>query len=124
MTIYKRNWNNVTLHARGIVFDTETGKVLARPFDKFFNYEELVDVDTGKLKQIAELVRQYLGFDNLYCNYLNRKFTVTDKIDGSLGIMFYTGTEWLVKTSGAFDSDRLSGQMTGVSFRTILTLMY
>lgn len=25
-TIYKRNWNNVTLHARGIVFDTETGK--------------------------------------------------------------------------------------------------
>lgn len=25
-TIYKRNWNNVTLHARSIVFDTETGK--------------------------------------------------------------------------------------------------
>lgn len=106
MTIYKRNWNNVTLHARGIVFDRNTGKVLARPFDKFFNYEELVDKDTGKLKPTAEVVKQYLGFDNLYNDYRHQKFTVTEKIDGSLGILFYTGSCWVVKTSGAFDSDQ------------------
>lgn len=106
MTVYKRNWNNVTLHARGIVFDSNTGKVLARPFDKFFNLEELVDIDSGKLKQTAEVVKKYLGFDNLYNDYKHQKFTVTDKIDGSLGIMFFTGQEWLVKTSGAFDSDQ------------------
>lgn len=106
MTIYKRNWNNVTLRARGIVFDRDSGKVLARPFDKFFNYEELVDADTGKLKHTAEVVRTYLGFDNLYCDYRHQKFTVTDKIDGSLGIMFYTGKRWIVKTGGAFDSDQ------------------
>lgn len=106
MTVYKRNWNNVTLHARGIVFDRNTGKVLARPFDKFFNYEELVDKNTGNLKQTAEVVKQYLGYDNLYTDYRHQKFTVTEKIDGSLGILFYTGSCWIVKTSGAFDSDQ------------------
>lgn len=106
MTVYKHNWNNVTLHARGIVFDRNSGKVLARPFDKFFNYEELVDKNTGKLKQTAETVKKYLGFDNLYNDYRHQKFIVTDKIDGSLGILFYTGSCWAVKTSGAFDSDQ------------------
>lgn len=106
MTIYKRDWNNVTLRARGITFDSITGKVLARPFDKFFNLEELVNLDTGEYKQTAEVVKKYLGFDNLYNDYIHQKFTVTDKIDGSLGILFYTGQEWLVKTSGAFDSEQ------------------
>lgn len=106
MTIYKHNWNNVTLRARGIVFDRNTGKVLAKPFDKFFNYEELVDKDTGNLTQTAEVVKKYLGFDNLYDDYRHQKFTVTEKIDGSLGILFYAGNYWVVKTGGAFDSDQ------------------
>lgn len=106
MTIYKRDWNNVTLRARGITFDSITGKVLARPFDKFFNLEELVDLDTGEYKQTAEVVKKYLGFDNLYNDYKHQKFTVTNKLDGSLGILFYTGQKWLVKTGGAFVSEQ------------------
>lgn len=105
-TVYSENWDNVSLHARGIVFDYETGKVLARPFDKFFNFSEMVNLETGELKPIAGYVKNHLGFDNLYNDYRNQKFRVMDKLDGSLGIMFWTGVDWYVKTAGSFESDQ------------------
>ena len=105
-TVYSEDWDNVSLHARGIVFEYETGKVLARPFDKFFNLGEMIDVETGELKAIAEYVKEHLGFDNLSGDYKHQKFRVMDKLDGSLGIMFWTGHKWLVKTAGSFESDQ------------------
>lgn len=105
-TVYSEDWDNVSLHARGIVFEYETGKVLARPFDKFFNLGEMIDIETGMLKSIAGYVKAHLGFDNLSGNYKHQKFRVMDKLDGSLGIMFWTGHKWLVKTAGSFESDQ------------------
>jgi len=105
-TVYSEDWDNVSLHARGIVFEYETGKVLARPFDKFFNLGEMIDVETGELKAISEYVKEHLGFDNLSGDYKHQKFRVMDKLDGSLGIMFWTGHKWLVKTAGSFESDQ------------------
>lgn len=104
-TVYSEDWDNVSLHARGIVFDYETSKVLARPFDKFFNLGEMID-ENGNLKPIAGYVKQHLGFDNLSGDYKHQKFRVMDKLDGSLGIMFWTGVKWLVKTAGSFTSDQ------------------
>lgn len=37
---YARRWNEVTTQCRGLIYDTETHEVLARPFPKFFNYDE------------------------------------------------------------------------------------
>ena len=105
-TVYSEDWDNVSLHARGIVFDYATGEVFARPFDKFFNLGEMIDTDTGELKPIAGYVKQYLGFDNLSGDYKHQKFRVMDKLDGSLGIMFWTGVDWYVKTAGSFESDQ------------------
>lgn len=105
-TVYSEDWDNVSLHARGIVFDKDSGKVLARPFDKFFNLGEMIDVETGELKPIAGYVKNHLGFDNLYGDYKHQKFRVMDKLDGSLGIAFWTGTDWFVKTAGSFESDQ------------------
>ena len=105
-TVYTEDWDNVSLHARGIVFEYETGKLLARPFDKFFNLGEMLDSETGDLTSIAEDVREHLGFDNLSGDYKHQKFRVMDKLDGSLGIMFWTGHKWLVKTAGSFESDQ------------------
>ena len=105
-TVYSEDWDNVSLHARGIVFDYATGKVLARPFDKFFNLGEMIDTETGVLKPIACYVKQHLGFDNLSGDYKHQKFRVMDKLDGSLGIAFWTGTDWYVKTAGSFESDQ------------------
>ena len=105
-TVYSEDWDNVSLHARGIVFDYATGEVLARPFDKFFNLGEMIDVETGELKPIAGYVKQHLGFDNLSGDYKHQKFRVMDKLDGSLGIAFWTGVDWYVKTAGSFESDQ------------------
>src|SRR5574344_1582502 len=105
-TVYSEDWDNVSLHARGIVFEYETGKVLARPFDKFFNLGEMINVETGELKPIAGYVKQHLGFDNLSGDYKHQKFRVMDKLDGSLGIAFWTGVDWYVKTAGSFESDQ------------------
>ena len=105
-TVYSEDWDNVSLHARGIVFDYATGEVLARPFDKFFNLGEMIDTETGVLKPIAGCVKQHLGFDNLSGDYKHQKFRVMDKLDGSLGIAFWTGTDWYVKTAGSFESDQ------------------
>lgn len=38
--VISQTWNDVTMNCRGLVIDTETGEVLARPFGKFFNYSE------------------------------------------------------------------------------------
>lgn len=105
-TVYSEDWDNVSLHARGIVFDYATGEVLARPFDKFFNLGEMIDTETGELKPIAGYVKQHLGFDNLSGDYKHQKFRVMDKLDGSLGIAFWTGVDWYVKTAGSFESDQ------------------
>ena len=88
-TVYSEDWDNVSLHARGIVFDYATGEVLARPFDKFFNLGEMIDTETGELKPIAGYVKQHLGFDNLSGDYKHQKFRVMDKLDGSLGIAYF-----------------------------------
>jgi RNA ligase len=37
---YEKKWDEITLSCRGLVTDND-GNVVARPFSKFFNYEEL-----------------------------------------------------------------------------------
>ena len=39
-TQFKYDWDEVTMAARGIIFNEETGELVARPFAKFFNYNE------------------------------------------------------------------------------------
>ena len=62
---YDRLWDDVTLNCRGLVLDDE-GNVIAKPFPKFFNMEELSDSEIPK-----------------------EAFEVFEKMDGSLGIFFY-----------------------------------
>jgi RNA ligase len=66
---YDRLWDKVTLNCRGLVLDNE-GNVIAKPFPKFFNMEELSDSEIPK-----------------------EAFEVFEKMDGSLGIFFYYETE-------------------------------
>lgn len=67
--------------ARGIVLERDTWDVVARPFDRFFNFGE--DPETTK------------SFDWKY-------FTTTEKVDGSLIIVYYYNGEWHANTSGSF----------------------
>jgi RNA ligase len=62
---YNKEWDDITLNCRGLVLDNE-GNVIAKPFPKFFNYEE----------HTADEIP-------------NENFEVYEKMDGSLGIFFY-----------------------------------
>jgi len=62
---YNSQWDDITLNCRGLVLDNE-GNVVAKPFPKFFNMEELLDTGIP-----------------------NESFEVFEKMDGSLGIFFY-----------------------------------
>ena len=83
---YDRIWDPVTRAARGIIFNKKTGELISRVFEKFFNLNE--DESTR--------------IENLP----NEKFTVTDKKDGSLGILFSYEKEWYIATKGSFKSEQ------------------
>ena len=79
-TQYEGKWDEVTLACRGLVTDDE-GNIVARPFKKFFNIEE------AKHKPTSE-------------------FEVFEKMDGSLGILFRYGMEWIFASRGSFTSEQ------------------
>lgn len=91
-TVWERKWNAVTTKCRGLIYDYYTMEIIARPFEKFFNYEE---VEAGLVD----------GFD--LSSMMNHQVRVSDKLDGSLGIL-YPGTEgrYAVATRGSFTSDQ------------------
>jgi RNA ligase len=79
---YDKLWDEVTLDCRGLVLDNE-GNVIAKPFPKFFNYEE---------HTADEIPNEY--------------FDVYEKLDGSLGICFHYEGEWHMATRGSFTSEQ------------------
>jgi RNA ligase len=81
---YESLWDDVTVQCRGLITENTTGKILVRPFTKFFNYEEVVDKNVIPSKG-----------DYVY---------VQEKMDGSLGILFSYDGEWIMATRGSFTS--------------------
>ncbi len=76
-------WTDVTLTCRGLIADA-TRRVIARPYAKFFNH------DQPGAPALA----------------LHEPVTVTDKADGSLGIVYAAPDGWAVATRGSFASDQ------------------
>jgi RNA ligase len=92
------DWDEITLNARGIVFDENTGNIIARTYKKFFNVEELFC--DNKLTDRANILPV-----EFHPNFKG-KFRVLEKADGSLGICFYHNNQWYVNTRGSFKSDQ------------------
>lgn len=84
-TIYEKFWNTSTMQARGLVFDSTTQELIARPFGKFFNINE------NELSQLHNLP-------------LKEPFEIFEKIDGVLGIIFYNNNSWQLTTRGDLNS--------------------
>jgi len=108
---YNGNWDRYTLACRGLVLDTE-GNVIAKPFPKFFNYEEIKDDKYAHCEGCRKS-----GMIN--CGYFdecggwemrsvipNESFEVYEKMDGSLGIIFHYEGEWHIATRGSFTSEQ------------------
>ena len=101
-TVYDGAWDEITLQCRGIVFEKSTGDIIAHPFNKFFNYEEIYN-ELGELTRLGEtLTRLGHGFEPR----ITKNFRAMDKLDGSLGILFYYDGKWIIKTGGSFDTDQ------------------
>lgn len=100
--VYFKHWNDTTLNARGIVFDKETGEIVARPFYKFFNYHELINGEGQRTEILDMMTACGFVFDR------SQSFRVMDKLDGSLGIMFWDkyADTFRIKTGGSFASDQ------------------
>jgi putative RNA ligase len=84
--VYENGWNDTTLLCRGLIYNTDTNEVVARPFAKFFNY--------------GQPGAAVIELDEVVC--------VMDKIDGSLGILYTepsTGQP-AIATRGSFTSDQ------------------
>lgn len=89
--VVERRWNRYTMTARGLILDTTKAKnnkiyILAKPFEKFFNYSENKEYE----KDIDFSTVQY----------------VTEKMDGSLGISYFFEDEIRFATKGSFISDQ------------------
>lgn len=82
--VYEGAWDKFTLAARGLILSPyfKDKRIVALTFPKFFNLGEV----STKLP--------------------NLPFTVLEKLDGSLGIIFYWRGKWNVATKGSFQSDQ------------------
>lgn len=97
---YTRRWNPATVNCRGLIVDDRTQEIVAKPFPKFFNWEE-----------------HDLGYDYAPPLPLGEPYEIYEKMDGSLGIIFHYAGKWLAASKGSFQSeqaqwaqDRLNGQ--------------
>ena len=79
---YANRWNPYERVCRGLILNTKTGEVVARAYDKFFNWGD--DAPSPKA-HLAE---------------------VTEKLDGSMGILYRHHGQFYVATRGAFTSDQ------------------
>jgi RNA ligase len=82
-TQYEGHWTEETLVCRGLILD-QAGEVVARGFSKFFNYPS---------PQAPSLPAE-------------SSFVVTEKIDGSLGILYYLDGQACIATRGNFTSEQ------------------
>ncbi|HVV11624.1 RNA ligase [Amycolatopsis sp.] len=80
-------WNRATKTCRGLIFDSETGDIVARPFPKFFNYGQ----EPKAFRRWSE----------------DEMVVVTDQLDGSLGISYMAPDGQLaIATRGSFTSEQ------------------
>lgn len=79
---YERLWNDVTLQCRGLIV-ADSGEAVARPFRKFFNIEEHAPEEIPK-----------------------ERFDVFEKLDGSLGILYWVKGEPCIATRGSFHGEQ------------------
>lgn len=83
-------WNNETIcQCRGLITDFDFN-IVARPFEKFFNVEEL--------KELPE--------DLVPEGTFKLPYTITEKLDGSLGILYWTKDGPALATRSTFTSEQ------------------
>lgn len=85
-TQYDWHWDGVTNKCRGVILDA-CGCLVAKGFDKFFTLDQLINM--GNEGDIPT----------------DEPFKIYDKVDGSLGILYFWDDVPYIATRGSFESD-------------------
>jgi RNA ligase len=80
---HKNIWSAFERMSRGLIINNKTGEIVACPFPKFFNWGQK-DRPRGHLLEME----------------------VTEKADGSLGILYRNNDQYFVATRGSFDGEQ------------------
>lgn len=81
-------WDRELNNSRGLIYNTETGEIIARPYPKFWNVND---------ERHPETMEENLPKERALC---------TDKLDGSMGTCFPYDGKVHVATRGSFISDQ------------------
>lgn len=81
--MYNNKWDEFICMCRGLILDIDKKEFVAIPFYKFFNVGEKKKID--KDEEIGEC-------------------SITEKLDGSLGIIYFYNEKWRISTRGSFNS--------------------
>lgn len=79
-------WSWFERVSRGLILNRITGEVVARPYDKFFNWSENHTPKPGRHNREIK--------------------AITEKVDGSLNILYRKDDEYKIATRGSFSSDQ------------------
>jgi len=82
---FKKVWDETTMLCRGLILNTKTNEIMARPFQKFFNWQERI-INGEAIP--------------------NETPIITEKIDGSLIIHSMINDKDCFSTRGSFVSDQ------------------
>lgn len=83
----EKYWNDTTKKCRGLIVDKDDN-IISRPFEKFFNLEEYDDLTV---------------IDGYAADY---GWEIYEKLDGSLGILYWIGDTPYIATKGSFTSQQ------------------
>ena len=84
---YDDVWNPVTTKTRGLIVNRDTGEVIARPFEKWFNYGDSSKPDTWPE------------------NLPKGEPAITKKLDGNLITLYPWEGRWYAASKGSFHSE-------------------
>jgi RNA ligase len=85
--VYCKGWYKETRLARGLILNKDTGEIVAHPFPKFFNLNEMPE------SSYNEIIK-------------HKEYEVYDKLDGSLGISYLHNGIVKIATVGSFVSEQ------------------
>lgn len=88
----EKGWNDTVNKCRGLIVDLVTNEIIAKPFIKFFNFEEY--------NNSSDM------FDCSNIPFNSNNIKIYEKLDGSLGILYWINGIPYITTKGSFISNQ------------------
>ena len=98
--VHEQVWDYVTMRCRGIIVHKDTGEIIARPFEKFFNY------GTANMPETDPTDWTVFGLSD---RWKVNEPTVWEKVDGFLCTGYKWDGRWYVASKCSFTMKSMPG---------------